>query len=295
MLNLTLISRQIGLTRMGRHFSTHLNLPLIMPTRPIMDLSLSSIADNLFGNSRPKLQYISDLHVDTLEIGTIPTIKPKAEYLAICGDLGLPNHPNFELLLAQVSQNFSQVFFVSGNHEYGLSPLYKKSNIITYNPIIKKVCSQFSNIHFLNKETYMLSSKDLILGTTLWSRPELNFPSKSETYLNHLNEHQSHVNWLQGMIKFYQNRNLYILTHNLPSFQLIEPKYAKLGLKNTSWFATNLEHLMLPNVNAWLCGHSHSVVNCQIKDTYCGLNAYGYQTAIYGMLPQPKIRTLTID
>jgi hypothetical protein len=57
---------------------------------------------------------------------------------------------------------------------------------------------------------------------------------------------------------------------------LIEPKYIKRGIYKTSFFATNLEHLMNEPIKVWICGHTHSVIDTYVNNIFCGVNAYGY-------------------
>lgn len=250
------------------------------------------------------IQYVSDLHVDHLPIGQVPQITPKSSYLAICGDLGKPNHPNFELLLKQVSGQFEKVFFVAGNHDFDCTPLYIETKVRHYQPIIRTICNQFKNVHYLDRNAYEIPSvnspkKSVILGTTLWSLPLLSGTADYHSkYVSHIQEFQTNLEWLEAMITHYQNYNIYVLTHNVPSFQLIEQRFLDYGKFRTSWFATNLEHLMKTPVQAWLCGHSHSVLEKEICGVQCGLNAYGYNHELKKDcepikkldLPKPKTR-----
>ena|SRR5436305_1603402 len=71
--------------------------------------------------------------------------------------------------------------------------------------------------------------------------------------------------------------SIIVLTHYLPTFQLIETKYKDAGPQiRSSHFATNLEYLFRPNIKAWLCGHSHSRISFRHNGMYLGLNAHGY-------------------
>ena len=66
-----------------------------------------------------------------------------------------------------------------------------------------------------------------------------------------------------------------MLTHYVPSFKLIEPKYSKYGKLNTL-FATDLEYLIQKPIEAWICGHTHSILDMKINNIYCGINALGH-------------------
>src|SRR4029077_8822969 len=111
----------------------------------------------------------------------------------------------------------------------------------------------------------------LVAGSILWSRPvppttdSIDSVDGSDTYRRHVVEHNRHVSWLEDVIRNNQDKRLLVMTHFVPSFQLIEPKYRDLGLAKTSHFATNLEHLIRHPVRAWVCGHSHSALERDIN------------------------------
>jgi Icc-related predicted phosphoesterase len=93
-------------------------------------------------------------------------------------------------------------------------------------------------MYILNRYNYN------ILGTTLW------VPFYEQKY-------KENVEWLTNNIK--NNENVIVLSHYLPSYKLIVPKYwTKEYEPLQKQYASDLEHLMKPNVKFWLCGHSHS-------------------------------------
>lgn len=231
-------------------------------------LKFARIIPKRFNTRNFRLQYTSDNHVDVHHYPI--QISPFAENLAICGDLGNPKHPRFTEFLSHCSKSFKRVFFVAGNHDYDCGCLYEEDKIIEYKPIIKNICDSFDNIHFLNQSTWTYNDI-LIAGSTLWCNPILK-KSKPE-YLEHILEHQRQLYWLTTIIKNNPNKKIIVLTHFVPSKQLIEPCYVKYGEYAVSWFATDLENLIQSPIRAWLCGHSHSVINTNINGVYCGLNS----------------------
>lgn len=66
---------------------------------------------------------------------------------------------------------------------------------------------------------------------------------------------------------------LVVLTHHLPSFRLIVPKYK--GHFASCCFASHLDHLIKDTIIMWLYGHYHCVVETNINEVYCGINAIG--------------------
>lgn len=224
------------------------------------------------------LQYISDLHID-VKGAIMPKITPVSPYLGICGDIGNPTHANFGLFLTEMSKQFKKVFFVPGNHDFDCGSIYQKEKVNLYEPIIKNICRSLGNVYYMNRDFYHLTEKTIVLGATLWSRPtadNVEYSGDSETYSSHVVEHRNHLKWIEQTIKQNNNKKIIVLTHFLPTFKLIEKKYQQRGLKVTSRYATDLEYMIKDPITAWLCGHSHSVIECQINGIYCGLNATGY-------------------
>jgi len=220
-------------------------------------------------NHIKSLQYISDIHVDAFGINKIPHVNPKSENLAICGDIGNPKNKNVEMFLNQMSDQFKNVFIVPGNHDYNCSPIYNKKKVNEYKPYLYDVCSKFNNIVLLDNGIYELSDTILLAGTTLWSNPFLT----SSRYNNHVDKHLTDIEWLKQIIFRNKNKNIIVLTHYVPTFKLIEQKFHN---RNSDFFATDLEYMIKPPIIGWLCGHTHSSLECYVNGIYCGVNAYGY-------------------
>lgn len=214
------------------------------------------------------IQYASDFHVDANS--SVPPITPTADYLAVCGDLGNPKHPQFTQFFKIYSKQYKKIFFVAGNHDYDCSSLYKEHKKISYKPLIQQITSQFQNVYFLDREYYQLSDNILIAGATLWSAPLIT------KYPDHTNEHQKDVTWLKNICHTYSDKRIVVLTHYVPTFKLIETRYKERGLFVTSWFASELDYMMEKPIVAWICGHSHSIIETNINGVYCGINAVGH-------------------
>jgi hypothetical protein len=225
------------------------------------------------------IQYVSDIHGDVNEI--VPKIQPIAKYLAVCGDLGVPTHPKFEEFFNMYSGQFEKIFFVAGNHDYDCSPLYVEKKKMQYNPMINKIIDKFPNVIFLDRSCYHLHDNIIIAGATLWSRP------LTMKYKEHTEEHEKDVKWINEICNSYADKKIVMLTHYVPSFQLIEERYKERGVYATSWFATDLEHMIKKPIVAWVCGHSHSIIEANINGIYCGINAVGHDCKhIFGKVIQ---------
>jgi len=232
-------------------------------------------------HNKVSLQYISDLHIDSQKV--TPTIKPKSKYLAICGDIGQPYATNYKNFLKEQSDKFEKVFFVPGNHDFDLGPMYHRNRVEKWEPFVKNICNSFKNVHYLNCNTYNLNDDVLIAGSILWSKPMPRTDSvysdndpRVSRYLEHIIEHNRHVDWISGVINQNPNKKVIMLTHFVPTFKLIEEKYMARGQYATSWFATDLEHLIRSPIRVWICGHTHSVITAKVNGVKCAINAYGY-------------------
>jgi hypothetical protein len=126
-------------------------------------------------------------------------------------------------------------------------------------------------VYLLDKSYHQLPNNVTIAGVTLWSSSEhiLNENNK----LDHNNIHDEHVEWIKYICT--KKEKIVMVTHYVPSFKLIEPKYSKNG-KLTSLFATDLEYLIQNPIKAWICGHTHSILDMKINNVYCGINALGH-------------------
>ncbi len=193
-----------------------------------------------------RLQFLSDVHLEYRHI--IPVIKPMAKHLALLGDIGNPFQANYSSFIQQASQKFEKVFLISGNHEY----LY--NDIKTTDQRISDVCNSFDNVYYLNNQNIQINDIT-IAGTTLWT--------------HHHPLHSTAVKFIESM---ETNHQRIILTHHLPSYQLILPKFRKY-VNVYDQYASHLDHLIQKPVAAWLCGHSHCTLDKYINGVYCGINA----------------------
>ncbi|AYV77831.1 MAG: metallophosphatase [Edafosvirus sp.] len=229
-------------------------------------------------NRKISFQYFSDPHVDLLEknklSSIISSIEPKSENLIIAGDLGNPEHENCNLFLKEVRPKFKNIFFVPGNHDFDCGPMMEENKVKKYEPIIKNLCLN-NNITYLNNNIHEINKDVIIAGTTLWSLPiyhnRFTYDS-TDSYRKHVVEYYKNVEWITAIRKMYNNKKIIMVTHFVPTFKLIEDKYAKLGLQKTSYFASDLDHLIKNPICAWICGHTHSKMNISINNIYCGIN-----------------------
>lgn len=247
-----------------------------------------------------EIQYVSDLHFehhDSKNEGYIvPSmfLKPMAPYLALCGDIGNPDLAAYDAFLSWCSKSYKMVFLVAGNHEFYNYRSSIKSDIPTRKEKIRSLTAKYTNVFFLDCLSYYSPEHNLrILGCTLWADTSSGDEAKIITYMNDTRNillendknllpknmtalHLEEKEWLKSQIEAAEkrNENVLVLTHYLPTFQLIHKKYE--GNPLNICFASNCEDLIRPPVKAWICGHSHTGMKVDINGVICTMNPHGY-------------------
>lgn len=247
-----------------------------------------------------RIQYASDLHLefhDKANKGSIHPemfLKPAAPYLALCGDIGFPERPGLRAFLEWCSMSYEAVFWVPGNHEFYNFGLKEKHTYTQKLDMCSELCSSFPNVHFLHRKSYLLPEYDLrISGCTLWTHIEPSQEMRMALGMNDVRQiytdetenafpadfrewHEADKAWLQKEIKDAEKdlQHILVLTHHLPSYKLIHPKYKDHPLNFC--FASHLDSMIAPPVCGWLCGHSHSTAFTEINGIPCSLNPHGY-------------------
>lgn len=245
-----------------------------------------------------KIHIMSDLHlefnsnvimsIDSLVNKSIDTTNI---ILILAGDIGYPWTENYWNFLKSCCERYCHVIFITGNHEY-------YSDEYDWNQINEMILSKSKpdNLHFLNKSKITIENITF-LGCTLWTY----IPPKSIShvvecmndyeliYTDKLNdellqtsdvnlEHKSCIDWLEYEINNNDNNNLIIITHHLPSFSLIDKKYAKYHKLNSA-FASDLTNLFNEKIKYWICGHTHSKTKWTYENTNTKfiINPFGYE------------------
>ena len=117
----------------------------------------------------------------------------------------------------------------------------------------------------------------MFAGCTLWSDIDdgvkmNDFKYTFNNYTEYRDLHQEHVNWLSNIISNCVHP-LVVVTHHLPSFQAIAPRYRE---QNNTAYASNLDHLFRHPLIAWVCGHTHEPLYKLINDIPLIINSVGY-------------------
>lgn len=250
------------------------------------------------------IQYISDIHLefhDKHNKGALQPdmfVKPVAPYLVLAGDIGIPDLEAYKTFVSWCSQNWKQVFLIAGNHEYYNIRCPVKTDMASKRGLIQQICQQFPNVHFLDCSSVYLPELNLrIVGCTLWSDIPDSLHEKVITYMNDSRQilqekdmpftpwaiseqHSKEKLWLNQEIDKCRiaNERCLVVTHYLPSFQLIHEKYK--GHFLNACFASDCDDLFRTPVVGWICGHTHTGIKTAIRGIPCCINPHGYPSEV---------------
>src|SRR6516164_3747796 len=103
----------------------------------------------------PRLQYISDLHLEHRK--QIIKIPAKSRYLSLLGDIGNPFQPLYKEQMKYCSDHFEKTIVIAGNHEYDFC-----KDRGTTDCAILKVTQDTRNVVFLNNSSLVLENHRIL-------------------------------------------------------------------------------------------------------------------------------------
>ncbi len=218
-----------------------------------------------------KFQYFSDVHTEQYKANPNKLkrvqefIKPCAPYLILAGDIGDPFSMIYNKFLTYLSPLFEYIFIIAGNHEY-----YGNHDMNDVQEEIRHIALSLKNIIFLENEVFCVpNSNIMIFGATFWSDiskeeendinyiiidyrciPEFSIQKSIELYHNS-------CNILNKILQTYPDNKFIVISHHLPSYSLIDPKYLHAKPSLNSAFASKILHAYDKRIIAWIAGHTH--------------------------------------
>lgn len=235
-----------------------------------------------------KIQYASDLHLEFHEnsrwLRDNPLV-PIGDILVLAGDIGYlgddmySKHPFWNWC----ADNYEQTFIVPGNHE-----LY---NYFDINNLTEGWTEEIrANVSAVYNKVISLNDIDLILST-LWAKihpieaynvehgvTDFRRIRNGEMLLswNRFNdEHERCVEFIKRSIEQSSARKRVVVTHHVPSFELIAEEF-KGSLINGA-FTSDLNLLIEAYpIDYWIYGHSHRNIDEKIAGTKMLSNQLGY-------------------
>lgn len=114
-----------------------------------------------------KLQILSDLHLEFLgpdELAFIDSLdKRGVDVVVVAGDLCGPGFLRYAI--EALCQQYPQVVYVTGNHEY------YRSSPLQVHELLSSLCANRSNLHWLHNSSVEIDGVRFA-GTTLWFRDD---------------------------------------------------------------------------------------------------------------------------
>lgn len=237
------------------------------------------------------IRYYSDLHLEFMNetelnvfihaMSAIPIQDNTVCLLA--GDIGHPREPHYDCFFQFIHRHFPKTFVIPGNHEYYSS--VKTNTVEKTDAWLQDYFQSFPNITLLNN-SYEIYQNHCFVGSVLWTHifdpartiNDINYiPDFNVEKYNALN--QTCVDFLQQVI--LSNERCIVMTHHMPSDQLIDAKYKNAVLAPyNQWFYCDCKHLFLSSkVKAWVYGHTHTPLRTTIRDVplFCNPNGYTHE------------------
>lgn len=235
-----------------------------------------------------KIQYVSDLHLELAENSRYMkehSLQVAGNVLIVAGDnhyLGNKEclkHPFWDW----ASDNYQQVAVIPGNHEF-----YGGFDLDTLHDGWS--CRLRSNVAYHYNDVLHLDDTDVIL-TTLWSyigmteafvvQQAVNdfrhicCSGKTLDFVRFNDEHVRCFHFLGRSIAQSRARHIVVVTHHLPSNELMAPEFRGSSLNGA--FVVELGSFIEASpVEYWIYGHSHRNIDRMIGRTQCLSNQLGY-------------------
>lgn len=181
-----------------------------------------------------RIQYCSDLHIELWQKTTFEeTLRPEADFLVLCGDISIPNHPNYYKFLEYVSEFWKVVLYIPGLCEM------KQSYDVFIN-----VCSTFKNIYVLHMKTFLLKDDDeelLVVGLPLMKRSYNELFDENRLYLEKIIKTSPYP--------------ILVCSYYAPFTWMYDEDIVKNPSDTIA--EADLEKLIIKPVIAWIVGHIH--------------------------------------
>jgi predicted phosphodiesterase len=229
-----------------------------------------------------EFQILSDLHLEFYK--KLPTNIcndefPKAPILFLVGDIGYPTDNIWLEFIEWCDSKYQRIFYVQGNHE-----AYTNDIGVITNYIREKLDPK-PKFTFLERGVVGYLDEYKVIGCTLWSEQNYYIYSKMNDskciYKNGLylsltdllDIHYQDKKWLEDNV----DENTIVLTHHLPSFDLIHPKYKTPYYADYSCaYASNCDDIVR-KAKMWIYGHTHIGSDVMFENKVrCISNPYAY-------------------
>jgi Icc-related predicted phosphoesterase len=228
-----------------------------------------------------RTQIVSDCHLefyDSIGESWADRADPTdVDVLIVAGDLAAP--PYLLPGLMTLCQEYPEVVFVAGNHEYyHADPEKVKAGV-------RNLEAKLDNLHFLDNEVWVHEGVKFI-GTSLWFRPE---PGNALYYKNFTDFvyikptgktswqwiYEENAKALAFLEKEHADADV-IVTHHVPSNRTVHPRWANSDLNR--FFICDMSPISQDNNRHrnWVFGHTHDCWDVTLGKTRLLCNPVGY-------------------
>jgi len=247
-----------------------------------------------------KIQIVSDLHLEFSDI-VIENSKG-ADVLILGGDIMVAakvHKPEseygirFRNFLKQVSNTFSHVVYVMGNHEF-----YDGGRWVQGIEEMRTACGIYDNIYLLERDMKIIDDV-LFVGGTLWTDMNKGDPltlhavkdmmmdyraikndEKGYTSLkpnDSAMRHRETKEYIKHVVGENKDKKIVVVGHHAPSYQSVHEQYRSDPLMNGAYYSS-LEDIMLdnPHIKLWTHGHMHNAFDYMVGETRVVCNPRGY-------------------
>ncbi len=269
-----------------------------------------------------KITLASDLH---LEFSDCYDIKNEngADVLILSGDImiaeDLHDHPHvpsiyeygsfaelgrkqkrvqtFRDFLKRMSNTFSDVVYVAGNHEFYHGKFHKG---IQY---LREQCAEYPNVHFLERDCVKIQDVTFV-GGTLWTDMSKGDPLTLHAVRDMMNDfriikndekgytslkphdtvirHKQTLDYIRSVIAEKHDEKFVVVGHHSPSFQSVSENYKHETLMNGAYHSDLSEFILdHPQIKLWTHGHTHHPFDYMIGETRVVCNPRGYENDGY--------------
>jgi len=254
---------------------------------------LPSIIPEILPENQFRIQIVSDVHIEFGKENYDDSIVPKAKYLALLGDIGLPYYRSeYRAFIHQQAKKFEKVIVLAGNHEYYGASLDSTTKAI------RDVCKSAPNQNVLfGDQLSVLIDGVRILACTLWSDVQPESVELIETCLSdykHIKKkesdpegttlrvadtvelHKQDLQFLSSAINTAKQTDepVMVLTHHAPSLRMGMCSPQDLEIREA--FCSDLSSLYGAPVQVMCHGHTHWFKNICFKGTRFISNPKGY-------------------
>ena len=255
-----------------------------------------------------RMFYCSDLHLDHLwryyrsavcdkMFEMLPEGDTSQDILVIAGDLANDDTITMSYAgkswLKVVSGRFRDIVMTHGNHSFFLTEFDNME--AKFDKLLAE--QNITNVHVLRDSSWQDAITGvLFIGGTLWTDLDRQNPLimyqvayqmndyryiRNRIYhkitpLDTLVKHLDTVAYLRDALSKNKGMRTIVVTHHLPSEQLIAEQYK--GQLLNACYASSLDELIMdnPQIETWIYGHTHTSNDLMIGNTRCVSNPFGY-------------------